>query len=128
MASSDFHLDAGKKKRHGGGFGVGAMELEDDDVYDAVADDKSEYDRFAGGPASDEVHAPGRYSTIYVAAVSLPPAFGVYRITPFQMYVFIYLRRYTHTRAHTHTHTHTHVYMCVHIRTAHTLRCLWLPE
>lgn len=119
MASSDFHLDAGKKKRHGGGFGVGAMELEDDDVYDAVADDKSEYDRFAGGPASDEVHAPGRYSTIYVATVSLPPAFGVYRITPFLSNVCIYIppKVYTHTRAHTRTHTltHTHMYICAYI-------------
>ena len=64
MSNADFNLDAGQKKRYGAGFGVGAMEMDDEDVYDEASGDKSEYDRFAGGPAGDDAaapNAPGRH-------------------------------------------------------------------
>eukprot|EP00045_Choanoeca_perplexa_P010106 m.101021 g.101021 ORF g.101021 m.101021 type:complete len:867 (-) comp15155_c0_seq1:48-2648(-) len=45
MSAGDFAMDASKRKRAMGGFGTGAFEELDDDIYDADAGDKSQYSR-----------------------------------------------------------------------------------
>ena len=56
------------------------MEMEDEDVYDDAIGDKSEYDRFAGGPAADdststESKAPGKYPKIHIIKITYVTSF-----------------------------------------------------